>query len=225
MGVSDAPLTDQASRFEQFGIGRLFRLVRDGVVIADAASERIIAWNDCAGEIFGYSEVEALELPLHALVPEDLRDVHRTGIASYQRTGTGNLIDSGHPVELKGLHKDGHEVPIELTLTRIPEVGPNGERFALAIIRDVTDRKEAEKAALIAREIAARQEQALKLNDGIVQGLAIAKMAIETGEVDKGLEAIGQTLQQAKSVVAELLENLDRDRGIHAGDLKSEPDE
>ena len=220
MGVSEATAPDQASRFEQFGIGRLFRLVRDGVVIADAASERIIAWNDCAGEIFGYSEAEALELPLHALVPESLRDVHRTGIARYQRTGTGNLIDSGNPVELMGLHKDGYEIPIELTLTRIPEVGPNGERFALAIVRDVTERKEAEKAALQAREVAARQEQALELNDGIVQGLAVAKMAIETGDVDKGLEAIGHTLQQAKSVVAELLGG--RDRDIQPGDLRSE---
>ena len=181
-----------------------------------------MAWNDCAEQIFGYSEAEALELPLHALVPDSLRDLHRTGINRFQRTGKGNLIDSGSPVELMGVHKEGHEVPIELTLTRIPEVGPNGERFALAIIRDVTERKEAEKAALLARDISARQEQALELNDGIVQGLAVAKMAIETGDLDKGLEVIGHTLQQAKAVVAELLGSLEDDRGIQPGDLKSD---
>lgn len=191
-------------------------------MVADAAAERIVAWNDFAKQIFGYSEAEALELPLHALVPANLRDLHRTGIHRFQRTGKGNLIDSGSPVELMGVHKEGHEVPIELTLTQIPEVGPNGERFALAIIRDVTERKEAEKAALLARDIAARQEQALELNDGIVQGLAVAKMAIETGDLDKGLEVIGHTLQQAKAVVAGLLGGLEDDRGIQPGDLKSD---
>jgi hypothetical protein len=74
----------------------------------------------------------------------------------------------------------------------------------------------------MARDIAARQQQALELNDGIVQGLAVAKMAIETGDVDKGLEAIAHTLQQAKSVVAELLGG-DDGPDIQPGDLTTEP--
>ena len=217
MGLRDNT-SEQSARFERFGIGKLFRYVRDAVIIADASSERIVAWNDCAGEIFGYTEAEALELPLHALVPENLRELHRTGISRYQRTGTGNLIGSGTPVELVGLHKDGYEVPVELTLTNIPELGPDGERFALAILRDISERKAAEQIALQARETADRQTQALELNDGIVQGLAVAKMALETGDVDKALETIGTTLSQAKSVVGSLLGNVDDDDKWLRGD-------
>ncbi len=214
---------DQGTLFERFGIGRLFRLVRDAVIVADAASERIVAWNDCAADVFGYTEAEALELPLHALVPENLRDLHRTGISRYQRTGTGNLIGSGTPVELVGVHKDGHEVPVELTLTRIPETGPQGERYALAILRDITERKAAERLALQAREAATKQAQAVKLNDGLVQGLAVAKMALEIGDVDKALETIGSTLSQAKAVVGGLLDDINQDRWFRDGDEGNPP--
>lgn len=204
---------------QDFGIGHLFKVVRDGVVVADAASERIVLWNDSAAEIFGYSEKEALELPLHALVPEALRDMHRNGLARYQETGSGELIDSGKAVELPALRKDGSETPIELTLTAIPEVGPRGERFALAIVRDIADRKAAEAAALEKRDIETRRQQALELNDAIVQGLAVTKMSLESGRTEQGMEALARTLEKARTIVSDLLDDLDRTEGIHPGSL------
>ena len=201
-----------------FGIGRLFLVVNDGVVVANAKTERIVLWNVAAERIFGYSESEALQLPLHALVPEHLRDRHREGIARYQENGHGDLIDAGHPVELTGLHKEGREVAIELTLTAIPET--HGEaRFALAIIRDVSDRKRAEEAAARERDAKSRRRQALELNDEIVQGLAVAKMALETGQPDQGLRAVTHTLQRAQSIVSQLLEDISGGAGFKPGDL------
>lgn len=193
---------------EQLGIGRLFQDVRDAIIVADALSERILAWNGCASAIFGYTEEEAKGLPLHDLVPENLRSAHRTGIARYQETGGGNLINSGTVVELVGLHKDGSEVPIELTLTAIPQTSDEGHRYALAIVRDVTERRAAQETALKLRDAQARQQQALELNDTIVQGLAVAKMALESGHTEKGLEAVTETLKKVKSLVADLLSDL-----------------
>ena len=193
---------------EQLGIGRLFQDVRDAIIVADARTEEILAWNSCAAGIFGYTEEEAKRLPLHDLVPENLRSAHRTGIAHYQETGAGNLINSGTAVELVGLHKDGSEVPIELTLTAIPQTSPEGHRYALAIVRDVTERRAAQETALKLRDAQARQQQALELNDTIVQGLAVAKMALESGHTEKGLEAVTETLKRVKSLVAGLLSDL-----------------
>ena len=193
---------------EQLGIGRLFQDVRDAIIVADARSERIVAWNGCASSIFGYTEEEARDLPLHDLVPENLRSAHRTGIARYQETGGGNLINSGTAVELVGVHKDGSEVPIELTLTAIPQTSDEGHRYALAIVRDVTERRAAQETALKLRDAQARQQQALELNDTIVQGLAVAKMALESGHTEKGLEAVTETLKRVKSLVADLLSDL-----------------
>jgi len=193
---------------EELGIGRLFQNVRDAIIVADARTEMIVAWNACASSIFGYSEEEAKEVHLHELVPQNLRSAHRTGIAHYQETGGGNLIDSGTAVELVGLHKDGSEVPIELTLTAIPEPNSEGHRYALAIIRDVTERRAAQETALKLRDAQVRQQQALELNDTIVQGLAVAKMALESGHSEKGLEAVTETLKRVKQLVAGLLSDL-----------------
>ncbi len=208
----------QEVSLEELGIGRLFWHVRDAIIVANARTEQIVAWNECAGSLFGYSDDEAKQLQLNRLVPENLRDLHRTGIARYQETGHGNLIDSGTAVELVGVHKEGHEVPIELTLTAIPEA-INGDRYALAIVRDVQERKSAEVTALKLRDAQIRQQQALELNDTIVQGLAIAKMSLESGDTEKGLAAVTQTLKHVKSLVAGLLAQIAEAGALQAGDL------
>jgi PAS domain S-box-containing protein len=220
--MQDEGGSPQAFSPEDFGIGRLFRHVRDGVVVANARSERIVLWNESAETIFGYSEQEALQLPLHALVPQNLTDLHRTGIARYQETGAGNLIDGGNPIELKGLHKEGREVPVELTLTKIPERTSQGDRFALAIIRDISDRKRAEAAALRQHDMERRRQQALELNDEIVQGLAVAKMAFDAERQDQGVEALTQTLRRAQRIVTTLLEDITEEGRLTPGDLVRE---
>ena len=210
---------------EDFGIGRLFFHIRDAVIVANAATERIVLWNDCATQIFGYSEREALEIPLHTLVPEDLRDRHRRGLAAYQDSGTGELVSGpGRVVELRGLHKDGHEFPIELTLTKIPEQTEGSDRFAMAIVRDATDRKAAEEARLALHDAELRQRQALQVNDDIVQGLVVASMALDLGEHDKGKDALRETIHKAQKIVSDLLESLHADREVHPGDLVRKPD-
>jgi PAS domain S-box-containing protein len=126
-----------------FGIGVLFDSVRDGVIIADAATERIVLWNSAAETIFGYSAKEALEMPLHALVPERLRAQHRRGLAHYYETGRGLLIDSDSVLDLPGVRKDGTLVPLEFTLTPVKQ-RREPSRYVLAVVRDVTARKEME---------------------------------------------------------------------------------
>lgn len=210
-------------RPDDFGIGRLFQRVRDGIIVADAASERIVLWNAWASHIFGYTEAEALELPLHALVPEVLRQQHREGLARYQETGHGKLLreDAGS-VELPALHKDGHEIPVELTLTPVPERTPDGHRFALAIVRDSSERRAAEDARAQIREAELRRRQALQLNDDVVQGLVVAKMALETDDQAKTAEALEETLSRAQGIVSSLLSSL-RGESLEPGDLLRGP--
>jgi PAS domain S-box-containing protein len=125
------------------GIGRLFDMVRDAVIAAEASSGRIVLWNGAATAIFGYSADEALGMPIEALVPERLRVAHRAGLAQYAASGTGKYIEASTVLELPALHKSGDELTVEMTLSPIEEPSQEG-RFALAIIRDVSDRKRAE---------------------------------------------------------------------------------
>jgi PAS domain S-box-containing protein len=129
------------------GIGALFESMRDAVIVAEANTGRIILWNETATKIFGYSSSEALELRIDALVPELLRARHQVDIACYQVMGQGPSIDSQGLLDLPALTKDGEEIRIEMSLTPIsPSRNVEAEeRFALAIVRDVTERKRIEE--------------------------------------------------------------------------------
>lgn len=203
---------------EDFGIGNLFDRIRDAVIVANAADECIVLWNPAAEALFGYSRQEALELPLHCLVPPALRDRHRAGIANYQQTGTGELIDSNTPLELSGLHKDGREVPVELTLSPIGE--KEGDRFVLAILRDMTDRRSAEQMRLELQRSELKRRHALDINDNVVQGLALAKFALELGETERAVKAVASTLAAAQHIMTDLFAETGEESAFEPGSLR-----
>jgi PAS domain S-box-containing protein len=134
-------------RPQDLGIGRLFERIRDAAIVADAKSQRIVLWNPAATNIFGYSSSEALELRVEALVPEHLKDQHRRGITRYAETGHGPYIDSPRLLELPAQRKGGENIYIELSLSPIGLVddADGNERYVLAIVRDITERKRAEE--------------------------------------------------------------------------------
>ena len=136
-------------RPEDLGFGRLFERIRDAVIVADAKTQRIVLWNAAAAKMFGYPASEALTMRVEELVPEPLKDAHRSGITRYARTGQGRYIDSNAPLDFPATTKKGQEIRVELSLSPIRPVHDtdDGEaRFVLAIVRDVTERKRAEEA-------------------------------------------------------------------------------
>jgi PAS domain S-box-containing protein len=124
-----------------FGIGELFFRIRDAVVVGNAETGRVVLWNETAAKLFGYTAEEATSLRIEDLVPDHLKQAHRQGLERFARTGHGRLVDTGTPVELPAVRKDGSEVFVELSLTPLESDRVAG-RYALAIIRDVTERKE-----------------------------------------------------------------------------------
>jgi PAS domain S-box-containing protein len=129
------------------GMGRLFESIRDAVIVADAKTGRIVLWNPAAKEIFGYSGAEALGMSVEELVPDYLKARHRTGMAGYRDTGHGRYIDSNAVLDLPAVRKGGEEIRVELTLSPIEPVDGTAVegRFVLAIVRDATERKQAEE--------------------------------------------------------------------------------
>jgi PAS domain S-box-containing protein len=102
---------------------------------------RVIEFNSAAEETFGYRRDEVLGRELADLIiPHELRDRHREGLARYLRTGESRLINSR--MELTAIRRDGSSVPVELAVTRTPGSDPP---IFTGSLRDTTDRVEAER--------------------------------------------------------------------------------
>jgi PAS domain S-box-containing protein len=111
----------------------------DAIVIADADGS-VVSWNKAAQKIFGYSEEEMAGQTLTRLMPKFSDDPHRQGPAHFDATGVRDGI--GGTVELSGRRKDGTEFPLELSLATWES---GARRYFNGTIRDITERKEAEK--------------------------------------------------------------------------------
>ena len=95
---------------------------------------RVVAWNPAAEVTFGFSRDEAYgELLEDLIIPERFRAAHRAGLIRVVAGEPGRVL--GQRLELRARHRDGHEFPVEMTLTVTDP--PGGRRFH-AFAHDVT---------------------------------------------------------------------------------------
>jgi PAS domain S-box-containing protein len=108
--------------------------------------------NRAAEKIFGYSIEEMLGEEITMLMPNYLREVHKSAIARYTESGHRH-IDWAR-IQLPGRHKDGREIPVELSIAEHSEA--REKRFT-GILRDVSERVTAEETLKCQTAIAANQ--------------------------------------------------------------------
>jgi PAS domain S-box-containing protein len=118
----------------------------DAMVLVDE-SGRIALSNSPAEELFGYGREELVGEPVEILVPERFHQAHLGHRARYFASPLTRPMGIG--LELWGRRKDGSEFPVEISLSPIVI---DGDRLAMAAIRDVTRRRRTEKALEAANE-------------------------------------------------------------------------
>lgn len=78
------------------------------------------------------------------------------------------------------------------------------------------------RGAALFEDMKERQRQALELNDDVVQGLAVARMALDLGQRDKAVDAIERSMESASRIISDLLGQADSETRLGAGDLVRE---
>lgn len=146
---------------------RLFRdlldSAPDAMIIADASgSIRMI--NKQAESLFGYTREELVGQLLEILIPERYRHHHpekRDGF--FQKPAVREM---GSGLELFGRAKDGHEIPIEISLSPIET---DEGMWAASAIRDITERRLANQQLQIAMKAA---EEATKTKSDFLANMS-----------------------------------------------------
>jgi PAS domain S-box-containing protein len=140
----------------------------DGIIAIDERGR--IEWlNPAALRIFGYSAEELIGQNVHVLMPEPYHSQHNQYLSNYRQTGQAKIIGIGR--EVQGRRKDGTAFPIDLAIS---EVRLGDRRMFTGIVRDITQRKEAERLLVEAKEAA---EAASRAKD---QFLAIVSHELRT---------------------------------------------
>jgi PAS domain S-box-containing protein len=114
----------------------------DAIVTVDA-EQRIVLFNAAAEKMFQCAAADAIGQPMSRFIPARFHQIHTDSPALHDPFTTKVAIDA------IGLHPDGNEFPLEVSFAQI-EVG--GRHLRTGIIRDVTERKEAEKTIQAERQ-------------------------------------------------------------------------
>lgn len=107
----------------------------DSIITVDERG-MILAFNHAAEDLFGYGREEILGKEFKVIVPPQHKEL--SGENSNERNMKNIFSSSNKRVELVGQHKDGHALPIELSVTKTVF---NGNTRYTGIITDISERK------------------------------------------------------------------------------------
>jgi PAS domain S-box-containing protein len=174
----------------------------------------IVDFNPAAERTFGYRADDAVGRAMDELIiPPELRERHRSGLARYLAGGEPVLLD--RRVEIRGMRANGTTFPVELTITRIDMPGPP---TFVGYVRDITDRKAAEaelrasRARIVAAADDARRRLERELHDGAEQRLVKLELDLRKArarlveEPALAGELLNAALRELKDATRELRE-------------------
>ena len=95
--------------------------------------------NERAANIFGYTAAEFQGMPLENLLPIRYRKAHSKSREHFASAPSNREMGAGR--ELFALHNQGYEFPVEVALSPLVD---KGKKMVLAVVSDITVRREAE---------------------------------------------------------------------------------
>ncbi len=116
----------------------LFEGVSEGIIVVNK-SRQIVASNSSVRSIFGYEKEEIEGTILETLIPTKYHEHHHGHFNNFMTHQDKRQMGKGR--DLYGLHKDGHEIAVEVGLNPFML---HGHSYVMALVTDITVRKEYE---------------------------------------------------------------------------------
>lgn len=121
--------------------------LNDAIVVIDQESRIMVFVNEAIDGILGYKTHELLGKEMTMLMPSRLREKHKQAVLQY---AVSNIRSTDwKAVEFPGLHKDGREVPLEISYG---EFSKAGKKYFVGVMRNISDRKQVEAELRLSQE-------------------------------------------------------------------------
>ncbi len=130
------PDSERLTHLSRERLAAILASVMDAVIAVDE-KQRIVLFNKAAERIFLCPSGQALGMPIEAFIPGRFRERYRGHVREFAKTGIATIMSPGM---LVGLRADGEEFPAEATISQA-----GGEEFFTVVLRDVTERRQAEE--------------------------------------------------------------------------------
>jgi PAS domain S-box-containing protein len=178
----------------------------DGIVIVDEAGI-ILFVNPMTEQLFEYDRNQLIGRSVDLLLPDALRARHAARRASYSEHPQTRAMGAG--LELRGQRRSGAEFPVEISLS---PVRSGGHVLVIAIVRDITERREASEELARARAelvlVDDRERIARDLHDTVIQrlfavGLSLQGAASRAG-ADPALERMRQAIDDIDDTIRDI---------------------
>lgn len=188
--IREQKRAEQALRDSEARLKAILDSAVDGVV---TINERgiIESLNPAAEKIFGFSSAELIGHNVKVLMPDPYRSEHDQYLRNYRHTGHRKIIGIGR--EVMGRRKDGSEFPLDLSVS---EVSLGDRRLFTGLIRDITERKQAEQHRnLLVAELSHRVKNTLAAVISIAQQsfLNVDTVKDGRGAFEGRIRALAQT--------------------------------
>jgi PAS domain S-box-containing protein len=178
----------------------------DGIVVVDPDG-RIVSANPRAEALFGHPAGSLTGTSVDDLLPSALRAAHERHRAHF--VADPHTRPMGIGLTLHGTRRDGSTFPVEIALS--PLRSPEGLRV-VAIVRDVTDREQAEARLRTTQHdlaiVAERERIARELHDTVIQHLFAVGITLQALEARIDDHEVAERLHWATDRLDAIVEDV-----------------
>ncbi len=139
--ITERRVAEEALRESQQRLSGIISSAMDAIISVDE-QQRIVVFNAAAEKMFRCSAAEAIGQPLERFIPERFRSAHTKHIRQFGQTGV-TTREMGALETLMAVRTNGEQFPIEASISQVES---SGKKLFTAILRDITERQQAENA-------------------------------------------------------------------------------